>query len=122
MGRGKKLTCCEKKTILKLRENNKTMRQIGSILGRSANVVCRFLQEPDNYGTRYKNQSKQKVYSRVKRIIFNAASNKTISLAKIVSENQLNIHKMTVLRVINESSHLILKKRRDLQSYQRQIQ
>lgn len=50
MGRGKKLSESEIKTILKLKNENFSVAKIARILKRSRNVVMNLLKDPENYG------------------------------------------------------------------------
>lgn len=50
MGRGKKLSESEIKTILNLKKENMSVAKIAKLLKRSRNAITVLLKDPENYG------------------------------------------------------------------------
>jgi len=112
MGSRPSLTEREKNAILSLSKQKLPVYRISAKIKRSRHCITNFLKDPKNYGYVVKNRKKRKVTNRVKRTILKSASNKRISAAKIINENNLNLLPSTVYRVIHDSPHIILQKKK----------
>lgn len=54
MGKGKKLSEQEKFTIRKMREDGKSIKEIGRVINRTRCVITSYLSDPSSYGLAYK--------------------------------------------------------------------
>jgi transposase len=112
MPKGFSLTETEKKIILKCHRKSMSYRKIGAKIKRSKDVVANFLADPSKYGTKKRTGRKSKVTPRIKRLILNKSSNSTISAARLIGENDLNLSKETVNRVRRACPHLSYRKKK----------
>ena len=103
MGKGKALNEIEKGKILAYSESGLSLREFGRKLGRTHEVVRRFLKNPAEYG-------KKKSTGRTARRIVNCASNSTNSCMQIKRTLDLNVSKSTVWRVLNNDINIIRSK------------
>ena len=112
MPKGMQLTESEKRSILNLHKNQCSHREIAKKINRSKTVVTNFLKDPLKYGLKKRIGRKRKVDERTKRHVLKAASNKSISCAKIVEELNLKVSRWTINRVIKRSNILKKKKKK----------
>lgn len=106
MGRSTCLNSVEKAKIDLLRDQGLTGRAIADKVGRSFNVVYSYLKNKDAYGKNMKGGKKTATTAAERRRILRCASNSSDSVAKIKQKVGVNASCSTVLRVINNSSHL----------------
>lgn len=112
MPKATQLTEIEKHFILDLNKNKCSHREIAKKINRSKTVVTSFLKDPLKYGSKKRTGRKRKVDERAKRHILRAASNKSISCAKIITELNLKVSRWTINRVIKRSNILKKKKKK----------
>ena len=110
MGKGKALNEIEKGKILAYSESGLSLREIGRKLGRTHEVVRRFLKNPAEYGKKKSTGRKKLVSERTARRIVNCASNSTNSCMQIKRTLDLNVSKSTVWRVLNNDINIIRSK------------
>lgn len=110
MPKGKKLTEYEKGRISALHELGWSNRRIGLDLGRSHDVINRYLSDPNNYGTAKSPGRPSVLSSRDKRRIVNAASNSTLSSAEIKRNLNLPCTSRTVRNVLKRSEFIVRAK------------
>lgn len=114
MGRGKKLTSEEMIRIKTLKEEHYPLREIARRLGRSHHVIMKYLEEPENYGKRYKGRTKRATTERERRRILREASNSSLTAGQIALKVGTQASVRTVRRIINKCStikRLKIKKR-----------
>lgn len=107
MGRGSSLTNVEIGKIEALHEEGFSNRCIAGKIGRSKDVVNRFLHNPLGYGTAERSGRPSKLDARDKRRILRRASNTASSSSTIQRELQLNVTPRTVRNVINASPNIV---------------
>lgn len=110
MPRGKKLSDYEKGQIDALNANGKTNREIARFLGRSHDVVDRFLRNPKGYGMNKSPGRPNKLSKRDKRNISRAASNSTSSCNKIRKDLKLNVTPETVRLALKNNCNIVRQK------------
>lgn len=110
MGRGKKLSESEIKTILKLKNENFSVAKIARILKRSRNVVMNLLKDPENYGKK-KSPGRPSVLSdREKRAILRVASNAPLTARQIAQEAGVSTNILNVQRLLKKTPTIKRKK------------
>lgn len=110
MPKGKKLSDYEKGQIDALSSTGKSAVEIGKSLGRTKDVIKKYLKNPRQYGTAKHTGRPSKLSSREKRRILKVSSNSTISCNKIKSECGLGVSKTTVWRVLNNNPNIVRSK------------
>ena len=112
MPKATQLSESEKRFILDLHKNKCSHREIAKKINRSKTVVTSFLKDPIKYGSKKRTGRRRKVDERTKRHVLRAASNKSISCAKIITELNLKVSRWTINRVIKRSNILKKKKKK----------
>lgn len=110
MPKGSILSEKERGKILAFHEEGLSNRKIAIKINRSEGVIRSFLKNPSFYGQCKKGGPKQKLTSRDKRRIINAASNSTKSAVQIIRELGINVSRWTVNRVLKASSNIVRQK------------
>ena len=111
MGKRPALTVQERIQIDRLHGGGRSARAIGRELGRSADVVLRYLRlGAADYGIRKYEKRKTKLSQRQRAKIIREASHEIISSAQIKDNNNLPVHRQTVWRVLKSAPHLKFKK------------
>ena len=110
MGKRPALSVQEIIQIDRLHGGGRSARAVGRELGRSADVVLRYLRLGADYGIRKYKKRKTKLSQRQKAKIIRKASNEIISSAQIKYNNNLPVHRQTVWRVLKSAPHLKFKK------------
>ena len=107
MPSGKQLTEREIGQIEALREEGRGFREIARRINRSDKVVRNYLKDPRRYGTT-KNRAgrKKKLTQREMRKIGQEASNSRKSCESIKRNLELNVHRTTVWRAIQQISNI----------------
>ena len=99
MPRGIKLSEFEKGQIAAYHEANKSNCEIAHLMGRSLDLVNRFVKNPEEYGIIKRTGPTNKLFERDKRGIFRAASNSTAICSKIKKDLGLGVSPETIRRV-----------------------
>lgn len=110
MGKRKQLTEHEKGQIDAFFCEGIAKKEIARRLGRSPRVVRNYLQNPSRYGVKKSPGRPKKLSNRQCRGIIKAASNSTITLNRIRQENDLEVSKSTISRVLKRSPHIVRAK------------
>lgn len=110
MPKGKNLTEYEKGQIQAFHQSGISNREIARKSKRSHDVVNKYLKNPAAYGSKKRSGRPKKVTPRQQRRIINTASNSTITINKIRREQDLNVSKSTVSRILNSSPHIVRSK------------
>ncbi|PIC17508.1 hypothetical protein B9Z55_023726 [Caenorhabditis nigoni] len=110
MGRGKPLTDFEKGQITAKNAQGLSNRQIAQDLGKSLDVVNRFVKDPSHYGTKNSPGRPSLLTIRDKRQILRKASNAVTTCTKIKSDLNLSVSNETVRRVIQKSNFIKYRK------------
>ena len=110
MPRGIKLSEFEKGQITAYHEANKSNRKIARLMGRSLDLVNRFVKNPEEYGIIKRTGPANKLSERDKRGIFRAASNSTATCSKIKKDLGLGVSPVTIRRVISKNPNLVWRK------------
>lgn len=114
MGRGKKLDPQEMIKIKTLKEEGYSIREIARRLSRSHHVIMKYLEDPENYGKRYRGRMKRATTDRERRRILREASNSSLSASQIALKVGTKASVRTVRRIINKCptlKRLKIKKR-----------
>lgn len=112
MPRGKILSEEEKGKIRAYKDDGHTNRWIGRKIGRSHDVINRFLRNPAEYGRAKGRGRKPKLTKRMKRRILRDVSNSTKGTRQIQREFAPNCSHMTVWKAIKESPNLVRQRLR----------
>jgi hypothetical protein len=113
MSRGFKLTEKEKKIILELRKRKLSYREIALKIRRSKiSVVANFLKNPTEFNKKRRSGRRKKINERTRHLKIREVSNKATSCSKIIDDLSLKVSRCTINRTINESKHLIYKKKK----------
>jgi transposase len=110
MGHGKQLNEKEKGQIEAHSKTGASIYRISKEIGRSRDVITKYLQNKDGYGTNYRTGRKPKLSPRQHRQIVSLASNSTKSCAKIAAELDVKVSRWTVHRAITQSNCLVSAK------------
>ncbi|KAA8497536.1 Transposable element Tc3 transposase [Porphyridium purpureum] len=114
MGRNIGLTGEEKGRIQGLRESSNSVRAIATKIGRSKNVVSRYLSAPNDYCQKYANVNALKLTEAVKTKIFNIAKLPNIHTARQVQaalriRGAKPIQSLTIIRKAMSVTHAYRK-------------
>ncbi|RHY25764.1 hypothetical protein DYB32_008112, partial [Aphanomyces invadans] len=112
MGRAAALTIEERASILALNKAKVPVPEIVKLMGRSYNVVRRFLEDPARYNTNYKGQRPRHLTPRLVRQICLEASKTGGTARSIKAALDLTVSLRTVQRVLHSSDHLRYEKRK----------
>ena len=111
MGRRSVLTDYEKGIIDEMKKNGSSVRQIGLALGRTHNVISKYIQNPGNYGTK-KSPGRPKLYTdRQKRILIREITAKNVSVPETQHSLGLPGTRRTALNAIHDCSSLVRQKK-----------
>lgn len=110
MPKGTKLSEFEKGQITVYNQQGKSNREIGILLGRSHDLVNKFVKNPEGYGTRKSSGRPCKLSERDKRRIYRTASNSTKNSIQIKRELDLDVSSWTIRRAISKNSNLVRRK------------
>lgn len=103
MAKGKALSEYEKGQIDTFKSQGRSNRKIAEEIGRSLNVVNRYVRDPKNYGITKSPGAPPKLNERDKRRIIRAAVDGKKSCRKIQREVVPEVSKSTVWNVLNEA-------------------
>lgn len=106
MGKKKCLTSEEKEAIKILHEEGYSNRAIGKRIGRSHQVVSKFLVERENYGKKFKGRTKFATTSRERRAILREASNSTLTARQIKTNVGTEASLRTVQKIIQQCPYI----------------
>lgn len=106
MPKGPKLSEYEKGQIQALHANGSNVSQIARQIHRSRDVITKFLNNPQEYGTKKSTGRPTVVTPRNKRRIINAASNSTIGVRQIKKDLDLEASRETIRKVIKNCPHI----------------
>lgn len=106
MGKAKRLDEVEKGQIRVLAESGQSNRQIARKINRSEKVVRNYLKNPKKYGFKVRTRGNSKLTARQKGQIRDEATKSHLSCRQIITKLDLPVHKSTVSRVLNASSHI----------------
>lgn len=123
MGRGKSLSEAEKIKIKTYKDAGVSIHKIAEKIGRSRNVVSKYLKNESTYGKNMKSGAKRVLNIRDKRKILRLASNSQDTAAQIRDKAGLSVSVRTVQRVISNASHIVrlkLKKKPRLDAVRRE--
>lgn len=112
MPRGTHLTDSEKTQIIAYKDCGKSNRSIAVLLGRSRDVINKFVSSPGTYGTKERCGRPRKLNTRDDRALQRAASNKVTTLMKINSDLGLNVGKSTIWRSLKRTANVVRRKMR----------
>lgn len=110
MGRGKKLTDSEMKTIMTLSKENVSISKIAKVIHRSRKVVMNYLKNPEKYGNTKRPGRPAALSAREKRAILRAASNAPMTTRQIAEAAGVQTNVRNVQRVLQRSKHLQRRK------------
>ena len=108
MGSGKQITDDERAKIDILRLSNPewTQKQIANAIGRSANLVGRYLKDPTNHGKRNRSGRPKVTDAREDRLITKRAKDLKMSTKQIKDDLNLSCSSMTVWRRLNKDPNI----------------
>lgn len=112
MPRGKVLSEFEKGKIVALHSSGKSINHISATIRRSRDVVRKYINNPEGYGSRKRSGRPSSLSSHDRRSILRAASNRNISANQIQAELNIPASKWTIGRVLRSSSHLQYSKKK----------
>ena len=110
MACGLKLNRREKGLIDAYKQSGKSNRAIASFLGRSHDVIDRYVRHPDTYGTAKHPRRPPKVTKRVKRSIIRGLLKCNSSVRKVATNLVVRASKSTVHRVTKMNGRVVYKK------------
>lgn len=106
MGRKKCLSLEEIGKIKILCEEGYSLRKIAERIGRSHQVISNFLNDPENYGKKFKGRTKFATTERERRTILREASNSTLTAGQIAHNVGTEASVRTVQRILRNTPHL----------------
>lgn len=103
MGKGNSLNLVEMAQIKLLKEEGYSNRAIAKRIARSADVVNRFIRDPENYGKNQKGGTSKKITERQRRAILREASNSSASARRIAEKVGVSVSVRRVRQVLQKS-------------------
>lgn len=107
MPRGNRLSALEQAQAQALHEANLSNRAIARQLGRSRDVINRFVKDPLKFAEKKHIGRPRSLTARDERNICRVASNSSKTANQIRAEVALRTSKSTILRTIKRSGHLV---------------
>lgn len=107
MGRGSMLSIEEQAQIKALRDAGLSIRQISTQLGRSKNVISKFLRSPDLYHSRKSSGRPRLLSTRDERQIVRMVSNKSISLEEVRKSLSKKVSKETIRCCLKRNGNVV---------------
>lgn len=104
------LTENEKTQISLLHSMKKSIKFISEKIGRSRNVVTKYIKDPINYGKKKSTGRKKKLSIRTISAVIKEAKGKNITAKKIIQKFDLRVHKSTITRILNKDGKLKRRK------------
>jgi IS30 family transposase len=109
LSRGRRLSQDEKVRIMAQHECGKSARAIARDMGRSADVVARFLRDPEGYSTQ---NHKRLITDRAIRRLINEAAKGEKSAERLREEHSISLSTRRVQQILSSSSFLNYEKRK----------
>lgn len=110
MAKGARLNDEEKGRIKAYKEEGLSNREIAQRIGRSHDVINKFVRLGNSYGIKKAPGKKPALSARAKRAIRAAAANSTKGTRRLQKEMEPNVSHVTVWKALNESPNLKYEK------------
>ena len=110
MPRSTRLSTSEQAQIDVMRDLQWSIRQMSLKLNRSRDCIARYVRDPLAYNAKKSTGRPKKLNDRDRRSILRLASNTAKTANEMKEELGLRVSKSTIIRVINESPHIVREK------------